>query len=233
MPAKRFDQADHGFIYQRDRLEKSQKLPKKPEDTIMTTRRFSISDQGETVEGTLTYSMDDLLEQDKSLFVTVPKGINRFAIQGAGANYVHGGAMLQEICVPVLTFKNDRSKSRANTVTKVDVKLTTPARKITNTVTYLEFFQMEKVAEKKLPRRLRLYFTDETGNRISNENIIIADRTSSQATERTSREKFVFQAKAYDKRAVYYLIVEDEEAEKNPVYETYGFTIDIAFGDGV
>lgn len=174
--------------------------------------------------------MDYLLQQDK--FVTVPKGINRFAIQGAGANYVHGGAMLQEIVVPIITFKNDRSKSSANNVTKVDVKLTTLTRKITNHVTYLEFFQMDKVAEKNLPRRLRLYFADQAGNRISNENIIIADSTSSQAMERTYKEKFVFQAKAYDKRDSYYLMVEDEEAEKDPVYETYVFTIDIAFGDG-
>lgn len=58
---------------------------------------------------------------------------------------------------------------------KVDVKLTTPTRKITIMITYLEFFQTEKVEEKKLPRRLKLYFADEIGNRVSIENIIIAD----------------------------------------------------------
>ncbi|MFD1068000.1 BREX-1 system phosphatase PglZ type A [Oceanobacillus locisalsi] len=220
--------ADHGFLYQRDRLEKSQKLPNKPEDTIVTKRRFSISDQASSIEGTLSYPMNYLLEKDSPLYVTVPRGINRFAIQGAGANYVHGGAMLQEMVIPVITFKNDRHRSSANTVTKVGVKLTTPTRKITNNVMYLEFFQMDKVAEKMLPRRLRVYFADETGNRISNENIIIADSSSSQAMERTSKEKFVFQARVYDKRDTYYLIVEDEEAEKNPVYETYAFSIDIA-----
>lgn len=49
--------------------------------------------------------------------------------------------------------------------------------------------------------------------------------------ERTSIEEFVFQAKAYDKRGMHYLIAEDEEAEKVPVYEMYTFTIDIAFED--
>src|SRR5699024_8822069 len=97
--------ADHGFIYQRDTIEKSQKIPKKLEDTIITNRRFSVSDQQATVEGTLTYAMDYILQQEKELFVTVPKGINRFSVQGPGANYVHGGAMLQEIVVPVITFK--------------------------------------------------------------------------------------------------------------------------------
>lgn len=224
--------SDHGFLYQRDRLEKSQKLRKKPEDTILTNRRFSISDQKMEMEGTLTYPMDYLLQQEKALYVTVPKGMNRFAIQGAGANYVHGGAMLQEIVVPVITFKNDRSKSSANAVKKVDVKLTTPTRKITNTITYLEFFQIEKMGEKRLPLRLKSYVADEAGNRVSNENSIIADSTSSHAIERTSREKFVFQAKAYDKRETYYLILEDVEAKLDSIYERYAFTIDIAFGDG-
>lgn len=222
--------ADHGFLYQRNRLDKSQKLPKKLEDSLVATRRFSISEQETSVDGTLSYPMNYLLGQDSTLYVTVPKGISRFAIQGAGANYVHGGAMLEEIVIPVITFKNDRNKTPTNTVAKVGVKLTTPTRKITNNVTYLEFFQMDKVAEKMLPRRLKLYFADETGNRISNENIIIADSSSSLATERTSREKFVFQVRAYDKREMYYLIVEDEEAGKDSVYETYTFSIDIAFG---
>lgn len=58
-------------------------------------------------------------------------------------------------------------------------------RKITNTITYLEFFQTAKVEGKKLPLRLKLYFVDEEGNRVSNEKVIIADSVSSQATERT------------------------------------------------
>ncbi|GAB3804906.1 hypothetical protein GCM10028868_32930 [Virgibacillus kimchii] len=131
--------ADHGFLYQRKPLAESQKLPDKEEDAIVTKRRFSVSEKSREIEGTLDYSMDYILEQEKDLYVTVPKGINRFAIQGAGANFVHGGAMLQEIVVPVITFKNDRSKSLVNAAVKVDVKLTTPTRKITNTITYLEF----------------------------------------------------------------------------------------------
>ncbi|WP_145453461.1 hypothetical protein, partial [Staphylococcus epidermidis] len=70
------------------------------------------------VEGTWSFAMDYILDQPGGRFAIIPKGIHRFAIQGAGANYVHGGAMLQEIVVPVITFKNDRSKSSRNTVKK-------------------------------------------------------------------------------------------------------------------
>ncbi len=221
--------SDHGFVYQRDSLQQSQKLLHKPEDAMLMNRRFSITRHKEPVEGTWAFTMDYIFDQPDPRFASVPKGIHRFAIQGAGANYVHGGAMLQEIVVPVITFKNDRSKSKRNVVKKVDVKLTTPTRKITNMITYLEFFQTEKVEDKKLPLRLKLYFADEEGKRVSNENIIIADSLSSQAVERSYREKFVFKSETYDKRKPYYLILEDEEEKPGNVYEKYPFIIDIAY----
>lgn len=223
--------ADHGFLYQRDALTKSQKTPQNAEDALLAKRRFIVTDVPKEVEGTLTYSMDYLMNQENDWYVTVPKGVNRFAVQGAGANFVHGGAMLQEIVVPVITFKNDRSKSLANKAKKVDVKLTTPTRKITNTITYLAFLQTARIEDKKLALRLKLYFVDEEGKRVSNENIIIADSISSQPSERTLREKFVFKSLEYDRRKTYYLVLEDEEEQVESIYERYPFTIDIAFSD--
>lgn len=217
--------ADHGFLYQRNRLDDSQKLPNKVVDALLTKRRFSLMKDQEQIAGTLTYPMNYLLNQAQELFVTVPKGINRFAIQGAGANYVHGGAMLQEIAIPVITFKNDRSKSSKNIVRKVDVKLTTPTRKITNPITFLTFLQTEKIEDKRLARCLLAYFIDEQGQRVSNENIIIADKTIAQVGERTYREKFVFKSLKYDKRNNYYLVLADEQSGEE--YERYKFTIDI------
>ncbi|NMA73811.1 MAG: BREX-1 system phosphatase PglZ type A [Bacteroidales bacterium] len=216
---------DHGFLYQRSQLLNSQKLPNKVDEALLIKRRFSLMNEQESLEGTLTYSMDYLLNQEQSLYVTVPKGINRFAIQGSGANYVHGGAMLQEIVLPVITFKNDRSKSSKNVAKKVDVKLTTPTRKITSPITFLEFLQTEKVEDKRVPRRLLAYFEDEHGRRVSSENIIIADKTIAQVGERTYREKFVFKSEQYDRRKNYYLVLVEEETEKE--YERYTFTIDI------
>ena len=172
---------DHGFLYQRNQLEQRDKMPKGVDHSLMVKRRFIMTEEMPEIDGTLTYSMNQILEQETPLHVTMPKGTERFSIQGAGANYVHGGAMLQEIVVPVITFKNDRSSVSENTVRKVDVKLTSPVRKITNVMTYLEFFQIEKVEEKRRPLRLKLYFIDETDQRISNENIIIADSRSSEA----------------------------------------------------
>ncbi|CUB36092.1 BREX-1 system phosphatase PglZ type A [Bacillus cereus] len=220
--------ADHGFIYNRDTLQASDKVKKDFLNTDIEKRRFIISSESNSIEGTMNFSMDYVLGEGSRKYVKVPRGANRFAVQGTGANYVHGGAMLQEIVVPVIKFKNDRSKSSKNDVRKVEVKLTSLTRKITNSITYLEFFQTEKIEDKKTPLRLKVYFTDEEGNRISNENIIIADSQSSKPEDRTFKEKFVLKSMTYDKTKKYYLVLEDEEEAVENIYEKVAFTIDIA-----
>lgn len=222
--------ADHGFIYQRDALERSQKTPQNSDESMLAKRRFLVTETAVEMEGTLTYSLNYLFDDGNGRFVTVPQGLNRFAIPGPGANFVHGGAMLQEVVLPVIEFKNDRSRSLRNQTSKVDVRLTTPARKVTSPVMYLAFLQMARVEEKQLPRRLKLYFADADGERVTSENIIIADSSAAQPSDRTFREKFVFKDIAYDRRETYYLVLEDEQTEE--VYERYPFTIDIAFMNG-
>jgi len=98
-------------------------------------------------------------------------------------------------------------------------------------ITYLDFFQTIKVEDKKKPLRLKIYFADEEGNRLSNENIIIADSKSSKPEERTFKEKFVFKNMTYDKVKKYYLILEDEEESVENVYDKIPFTIDIAISN--
>lgn len=216
--------ADHGFVYQRDKLNISQLTSKQTEDSIITNRRFILSEKNNQMEGTLSYRMDEMLQDEQIKYVTVPKGANRFQVQGSGANFVHGGAMLQEIVIPVITFKNDRSKSNRHVVRHVDVKLTSPTRKITSEEMYVEFFQTSAIEEKTLPLHLRAYFVDEDGDDISNECRIIADSKADEAYERTWKERFIFKSISYDRTKNYYLILEDENGA---IYERYPFTIDI------
>lgn len=218
--------ADHGFLYERDRLAAHDKMPKKGNDAILVKRRFILSEGHLDIDGTFTYSMDEIVKQDKPLYVTVPKGTGRFAIQGAGANYVHGGVMPQEIAIPVITFKNERSKSSKFDVRQVEVRLTSPVRKVTSPVMILEFFQTEKVEEKRLPLTLRLFFTDTDGQQISNENILIADSESSKPFERTYRERFVFKTMPYDKDKAYFLVMEEEST--GTVVDKIPFSIELS-----
>ena len=222
--------ADHGYLYKRSAMEESNKLTGIKLDDGEDNRRFLLTSNKEDVEGTITFSMDYLLGRDSDKYVITPKGTSRFKVQGAGSNYVHGGAMPQEIIVPVIKFKNDRSTSSVNDIRKVKITLTSITRKITNIITYLEFFQDEMIQDKVLSKKVKCYFEDEEGNRISNENIIIGDSRSENPKERSYREKFVLKSMPYDKTKQYFLVIEDAE-DSNGDYDRIPFNIDIAIVD--
>lgn len=217
--------ADHGFIYQRSPLEVSDKTDKVKDDIIETKRRVMISNREVDLIGTLSIDLDYIYGEDSNLRAIVPRGVNRFVLQGPGQNFVHGGASLQEIAIPVIKFKNDRSKDSKNEAKKVDLKLTNISRKITNNVFHLEFFQTEKIQDKVVPRRLKLYFEDEAGDKISNENIIIADRESDNPEERSFKEKFTLKGLEYRRDEDYYLILVSEETGE--VYEKIRYKINL------
>ena len=222
--------ADHGYLYKRSEMEESNKLSGVKLEDGEDNRRFLLTSNKEDVEGTITFSMDYLLGKNCNKYVITPKGTSRFKVQGAGANYVHGGAMPQEIIVPVIKFKNDRSSSSVNDIRKVKITLTSITRKITNIITYLEFFQDEMIQDKVLSKKVKCYFEDEEGNRISNENIIIGDSRSENPKERSYREKFVLKSMQYDKTKQYFLVIEDLE-DSNGDYDRIPFNIDIAIVD--
>lgn len=217
---------DHGFIYRRSALQEFNKINKVEVKSIDEGRRFILTEDKVEEQGILSLPMNYLLGDSSKLQAVVPRGVIRFKVQGAGANYVHGGAALQEIVIPLIKFKNIRKDEYKSS--KVEVKLTNISRKITNKITFLEFFQTEKVDEKKITMRLKLYFEDEVGNRISNENIIIADSRSSKPEDRTHREKFTLKDQHYDKTKNYYLILEDDDETVERIYEKIPFMIDLA-----
>lgn len=220
---------DHGFIYRRSSLQEYNKISKTDVKSIDEGRRFILVEDKVEEQGILSLPMNYLLGDSTKLHAMVPRGVIRFKVQGAGANYVHGGAALQEIVIPVIKFKNIRKDEFKSS--KVEVKLTNISRKITNRITFLEFFQTEKVDEKKITIRLKLYFEDEDGHRISNENIIIADSRSSKPEDRTYREKFTLKDQAYDKSKKYYLVLEDEDETVEKIYEKIPFMIDLAISN--
>lgn len=93
---------------------------------------------------------------------------------------------------------------------KVALTLTSISRKITNAITYLDFFQTEKIADKLRSSRLKLYLDDQDGYRVSIENIIIADIKSDDPVERKFKEKFVL-------KNMKYKLSSPTRSEHNPV----------------
>lgn len=222
--------ADHGFVYQRSKLEEYDKITKVKNDAVVETdRRYILSREHVDDMNLLNLPFNEAINTVDPLHVVVPKGTIRFKTQGEGGKFVHGGAMLQEVVVPIIEYLDKRSDEFK--AKKVEVQLTSITRKLTNRISYLEFFQTESVSEKKLPINLKLYVIDDDGNRVSNGVMIIADRDSSDPKDRSFKEKFVLKDLKYKKEDTYYLMFEDDEESVNPVVNRIPFTIDLAISN--
>jgi len=204
--------ADHGFLYERDELDESDKIEKERFDALEIKRRYMLSTENKDVMGLLNINLNSLIKNEQRLRVYVPHASVRFKMQGSGVNFVHGGASLQEIVVPVISYKNKRTGQRGVTaIQKVDIKLTNTSRKITNSLFHLSFFQTEKVAGKRIPRTVEMYMADHKGNVISNEERVIGDREFDNPEDRTFKLPFVLKSIPYDKHHDYHLIIKDSE----------------------
>ena len=150
-----------------------------------------------------------------------PFDSTRIRISGGGENYVHGGISLQELVVPVISFKNLRSTSKKYVeVSNAELKLLSESRKVSNLLFSLDFYQRQPVGEKIQPCTYYIYMTDDEGVVISDRQTVIADRTSINV-------RLNLKAGAYDKNKIYRLVI----ANDTDVPEEAEFHIDIAFAD--
>jgi len=218
--------ADHGFIYKRDKLDESDKVNLQKQSGAFINKRFILTNEPLNINGTLTYSLDYLGAPNKDVFVTVPRGADIFKTPGGGQNYVHGGASLQEIVVPLIKVKTENRKKE---VENVEVELITLNRKITNLIVYLDFIQTEKVSDQLRPVKVSVYFESESGEKISDREIIVADRKESAVDKRQFKEKFIFRNQKYSKDEKYYLVMKDMSTDMEVA--RHEFIIDIAFAN--
>lgn len=213
--------ADHGYLYNRDKLRASEKaIVDVEEECTVKNKRYLITK--EKLHETIGIS----LPIDKGLkfdgYITVPRGMNRFALRGGGSQYVHGGHLPQEVIVPLLKIKTERGR---NELDKVDVTLVTQTRRITHSVIWISLLQTEPVTDIKRERQLKLYFEDENGEIISNEVGINTDSDALSSDQRVFTEKFVLLNKSYERYGDYYFVLEDEKSGKE--IERQKFEIDI------
>lgn len=224
-----FITADHGFLYTYSPLSESDKINKSTfsGEVYEVGRRYALTEPNATAN----YLMPVQLEGEingKAVKGYTPLDSTRIKISGGGENYVHGGVSLQEMAVPVVSFKNLRTTSKKYVeVSNAELKLLSESRKVSNLLFSLDFFQRQPVGEKIQPCAYGIYMTDAEGVMISDRQTIIADRTSGNASERVFRVRFNLKAGAYDKNKIYRLVI----ANDTDVPEEVEFHIDIAFAD--
>jgi len=224
-----FITADHGFLYTYSPLAESDKLGRSAlSGTVYEMgRRYAITDPAATAEHLMPVRLEGELGGVAVKGYT-PLDSTRIKITGGGENYVHGGVSLQEMAVPVIAFKNLRTTSKKYVeVSNAEIKLLSESRKVSNLLFSLDFFQRQPIGDKVQPCAYSVYMTDEEGVLISDRQTVIADRTSTNASERVFRVRFNLKAGAYDKNKLYRLVI----ANDTDVPEEVEFHIDIAFAD--
>ena len=142
------------------------------------------------------------MENAKDVFVAVPQGTNRVAAPSGGYMFTHGGAALQEIIIPVINSRLER------TDTKQPVGVMILDRKLSIQASRLRFklLQTEAVSMNMKERlvRVALYYNDEPVTSIVD---VVLDKTAPSLDDRKivvdltlnkNVEAKVLQLKIYD-----------------------------------
>lgn len=188
--------ADHGFIYQHHPLQESDFLSSEPagEQILYRDRRFVLGRGLREGPGFKTFQPAQL-GLDGSLEVQIPKSINRLRLKGSGSRFVHGGATLQEVVIPLLHI----NKKRQSDVGHVEVDFIGDGGKtVTTGQLAVVLYQREAITEKRQPRRLRAGLYTLTGELISDQHELLFDFASENPRERELPVRLLLSRKADD-----------------------------------
>jgi uncharacterized protein (TIGR02687 family) len=204
--------ADHGFLFTESaptETEKS-KLEEKPPGTVVAKKRYLLGTSLPAHDAAWRGSTAATAEAEGGMEFWVPKGAQRFHFTG-GAKFVHGGAMPQEVVVPVLTVRHVRGKSASETKAKsVSVQVLGGNHRITTNRHRFQLLQMEAISDrvKSVTLRIAVY---EGAAPVTNVESITFDSTSPNMDERRTWVSLVLQDRKYDKKTPYRLALTDAE----------------------
>ena len=223
--------ADHGFLFRQQSLASEDKtgLANKPENAFEAKKRYILGSSLIKEENCWHGRTADTAGSECDTEFLLPKGANRFHFVG-GARFVHGGAMPQEICVPVMTVRPlQKQQADKKTKQKVGVVVASQPIKLVNNIDKVRFLQTDAVSDGFVARNLICKIVDHAGKTVSSEETLVFNSESDQMGERTREARFKLIGSDFDRTAVYTLKMLDSET--NTEYSQYSVSIDLAFHD--
>ncbi len=186
--------SDHGFIYQHRPIEESDFSSAQVEgDVILFRDRRFILGHGLKANHGLRRFTSEQVGIEGSVELLIPKSINRLRRQGSGSRFVHGGATLQEVVVPVVKI----NKKRQSDTTAVEVEIIGSSKQlITSSQISVRFYQVDAVTEKTQARMLRAGIYAQSGELISDSHELVFDFRSENAREREVPVRFLLLRRA-------------------------------------
>ncbi len=223
--------ADHGFLFQQKALTKADKtvLSIKPAGTIEAKKRYIIGESLPTDESCWKGRMADTANGIGETEFLIPKGAQRFNFIG-GARFVHGGVMLQEVCVPMIAISALRGEKMVQHQKQpVGVVVKTELIKIVNNIDKISFIQTDPVGERFVARLVDVFIIDSEGQEVSSRESINFDSQSQSMDERSRDVRLKLMGSQFERHASYTLVLENTETQTR--YNQYAVTIDLAFQD--
>ncbi len=221
--------SDHGFIYQHQPLEESDFSPSIHSGEIWKDNRRFVIGKDLSHDGATILFQASALNIQSEVQVLIPKSINRLRVKGAGSRFIHGGASMQEIVIPLIKVV----KTRQDTTSQVDIDIIKSTDKITTNILAVSFIQQELVSEQVLPRSIRAAIYSEDGDILSDQFKYNFDIEDGSERHREVKHRFQLLSKAsgkYKNQRVKLLLEEPVEGTtKWKEYKRYLYTLNISF----
>ena len=209
--------ADHGYLYQHNRLDDSDFTEFTPTGNVYkTNRRFVI---GKDLKVDLAVK-----NWDKTTFglgddteIQIPKSINRIRVQGAGSRFVHGGTSLQEIVIPIIEI----NKARKSDIEQVQVDIISGSSNITSNTSPVNFYQKQPISDKIQQRHIRASFYSSDDTLISDVKTVLFNSSDDDAGAREQRQVFHFTSNASKYNGQDVTLKLEEQISGTNQYKTY------------
>ncbi len=211
--------SDHGFIYQNRALDESDFSAEEAEGEriLFRDRRFVLGKGLKEASGLRKFNSSQL-GLTGNMEVQIPKSINRLRLKGSGSRYVHGGASLQEVVVPLIRI----NKKRQSDITVVDVDIIRGTSSvITSGQLAVVLYQSQPVTEKVQTRTLVAGMYTLAGDLISDFHTFVFDISSDNSRDRERQVRFLLTSKADEVNGQEVILRLDEKYPGTSHYSEY------------
>lgn len=223
--------ADHGFLFQVAQPKATDKshLLEKPEGAVKSKKRYVVGRELGNTEAAHWGMVRETGGDTSGMEYWLPRGANRFHFTG-GARFVHGGAMPQEVVIPLLTVDTLRSASdrEESKSAKVNVQLLGQEPRITTPRYRFEFIQTDKVTPRLQPLTVTVGVY-RGSSLVTTLETIVFDSESDRMDDRKREAMLELAAGQYHKSEDFRLILRDSETQAEVL--TSPVTIDRSFDD--
>ena len=218
--------ADHGFLFSETAPAEHQKskLEEKPDGTVLSKKRYLLGRRLPTVDEAYHGTTSVSAKATGDMEYWIPKIANKFHFSG-GSRFVHGGAMPQEIVVPVLTVRQSLKDPKPK---HVDVQILGVNHRITTPKYRFQLLQTEPVSDKVKSTTLKIAIY-ENEDAVTNIESITFDSDADNIEMRTKQVVLVLEERSFNKKTQYRLVLRD--AKTDIEQSSLNVVIDRTFSD--